>query len=399
MGSMGAIVFLPREGDTSSLMLENLLFDPAAAWLSAALERAGVERFLVVCHDDDRERAGECFPGGTEFVTDGAEDAAGQLTAFLAALEGNVAVFTRPVFLDDQGARRLAGEEELPRGEDTGVYRVSAAALKEAVEGGGDFVSAVRAGSHFGMKTGRYEGVLPLDSSAPAWDSAQYFARHASIDRLRGDLTAHPVRFMDVENAYIGPHVAVGGGTVILPGTILRGRTSVGRFCEIGPNAMIRDCIVGDRVTVNASQLSGSTVEEGVIIGPFAHVRPGCHVGKDVKVGDFVALKNSTVGQGAKISRLTYVGDCDVGERANLGCGTVTVNYDGTSKYRTVIGDGAFIGCNTNLVAPVKVGDGAYTAAGSTITDDVPADSLAIARSVQVVKKQWAAKRRRRSAR
>lgn len=399
MGSMGAIVFLPREGDTSSLMLENLLFDPAAAWLSAALERAGVERFLVVCHDDDRERAGECFPGGTEFVTDGAEDAAGQLTVFLAALEGNVAVFTRPVFLDDQGARRLAGEEELPRGEDTGVYRVSAAALKEAVEGGGDFVSAVRAGSHFGMKTGRYEGVLPLDSSAPAWDSAQYFARHASIDRLRGDLTAHPVRFMDVENAYIGPHVAVGGGTVILPGTILRGRTSVGRFCEVGPNTMIRDCIVGDRVTVNASQLSGSTVEEGVIIGPFAHVRPGCHVGKDVKVGDFVALKNSTVGQGAKISRLTYVGDCDVGERANLGCGTVTVNYDGTSKYRTVIGDGAFIGCNTNLVAPVKVGDGAYTAAGSTITDDVPADSLAIARSVQVVKKQWAAKRRRRSGR
>ena len=399
MGSMGAIVFLPREGDTSSLMLENLLFDPAAAWLSAALERAGVERFLVVCHDDDRERAGECFPGGTEFVTDGAEDAAGQLTVFLAALEGNVAVFTRPVFLDDQGARRLAGEEELPRGEDTGVYRVSAAALKEAVEGGGDFVSAVRAGSHFGMKTGRYEGVLPLDSSAPAWDSAQYFARHASIDRLRGDLTAHPVRFMDVENAYIGPHVAVGGGTVILPGTILRGRTSVGRFCEIGPNAMIRDCIVGDRVTVNASQLSGSTVEEGVIIGPFAHVRPGCHVGKDVKVGDFVALKNSAIGQGAKISRLTYVGDCDVGERANLGCGTVTVNYDGTSKYRTVIGDGAFIGCNTNLVAPVKVGAGAYTAAGSTITDDVPADSLAIARSVQVVKKQWAAKRRRRSGR
>ena len=399
MGPMGAIVFLPREGDTSSLMLENLLFDPAAAWLSAALERAGVERFLVVCHDDDRERAGECFPGGTEFVTDGAEDAAGQLTAFLAALEGNVAVFTRPVFLDDQGARRLAGEEELPRGEDTGVYRVSAAALKEAVEGGEDFVSAVRAGSHFGMKTGRYEGVLPLDSSAPAWDSAQYFARHASIDRLRGELTARPVRFMDVENAYIGPHVAVGGGTVILPGTILRGRTSVGRFCEVGPNTMIRDCIVGDRVTVNASQLSGSTVEEGVIIGPFAHVRPGCHVGKDVKVGDFVALKNSTVGQGAKISRLTYVGDCDVGERANLGCGTVTVNYDGTSKYRTVIGDGAFIGCNTNLVAPVKVGDGAYTAAGSTITDDVPADSLAIARSVQVVKKQWAAKRRRRSGR
>ena len=378
MGPMGAIVFLPREGDTSSLMLEDLLFDPAAAWLSAALERSGVERFLVVCHDDDRERAGACFPGGTEFVTDGAEDAAGQLTAFLTALEG---------------------DEELPRGEDTGVYRISAAALKEAVEGGEDFVTAVRAGSHFGLKSGSYEGLLPLDDSAPTWDSAQYFARHASIDRLRSEFILPPVRFVDVENAYIGPRATVGGGTVILPGTILRGRTSVGRFCEIGPNAMIRDCIVGDHVTVNASQLNESTVEEGVMIGPFAHIRPGCRVGRNVKVGDFVTLKNSTVGEGSKISRLTYVGDCDVGERANLGSGTVTVNYDGTSKYRTVIGDGAFIGCNTNLVAPVKVGDGAYTAAGSTITDDVPADSLAIARSVQVVKKQWAAKRRKRSGR
>ena len=399
MGPMGAIVFLPREGDTPSLMLEHILFDPAAEWMSAALERSGVERFLVVCHDDDRERAGACFPAGTEFVTEGAEDAAGQLTAFLDALEGNVAVFTRPVFLDDEGARRLAAEDELPRGEDTGVYRISAAALKEAVEGGEDFVSAVRTGSHFGQKAGRYEGLLSLENMAPAWDSARYFARHASIERLREGLSTHPVRFIDPENAYIGPRVTVGAGTVILPGTILRGRTSVGCFCEIGPNTMIRDCIVGNQVTVNSSQLNESTVEDGVAVGPFAHIRPGCHVGKNVKVGDFVALKNSTIGQGTKISRLTYVGDSDVGERANLGSGTVTVNYDGTSKYRTVIGDGAFIGCNNSLVAPVKVGDGAYTAAGSTITDDVPADSLAIARNVQIVKKQWAAKRRKRSGR
>jgi len=114
-----------------------------------------------------------------------------------------------------------------------------------------------------------------------------------------------------------------------------------------------------------------------------------------VKVGDFVELKNSDIGAGTKISHLTYVGDSDVGQRVNFGCGTVTVNYDGATKFRTTIGDDAFIGCNTNLVAPVKVGDGAYTAAGSTITNEVPADSLAIARSVQVVKKQWAAKRRK----
>jgi bifunctional UDP-N-acetylglucosamine pyrophosphorylase/glucosamine-1-phosphate N-acetyltransferase len=113
-------------------------------------------------------------------------------------------------------------------------------------------------------------------------------------------------------------------------------------------------------------------------------------------VGDFVELKNSTIGQGTKISHLTYVGDSDVGGGVNFGCGTVTVNYDGHAKFRTTIGDGAFIGCNTNLVAPVKVGDGAYTAAGSTITDDVPPDALAIARSVQTNKRQWAAKRRKK---
>ena len=182
----------------------------------------------------------------------------------------------------------------------------------------------------------------------------------------------------------------------MLPGVILRGRTVIGPECELGPNTMIRDCVIGRGVTVNASQLNESTVEEGTKVGPFAYIRPGCHVGREVKVGDFVELKNSTIGDGTKISHLTYVGDSNVGGHVNFGCGTVTVNYDGTSKFRTTIGDNAFIGCNTNLVAPVKIGDGAYTAAGSTITDDVPADSLAIARSIQVVKKQWAARRRNR---
>ena len=173
------------------------------------------------------------------------------------------------------------------------------------------------------------------------------------------------VRIMDPSHCYVGPRVKVGEGTVLLPGTILRGETIIGRDCEVGPNAMVRDCTVGDGVTINASQLNESTIGDGVKIGPFAYIRPNCHVGPGVKVGDFVELKNSTVG-------------------------------DGTSKFRTVIGDHAFIGCNTNLVAPVRVGEGAYTAAGSTITDEVPADSLAIARTRQTVKKQWAAKRRNR---
>ena len=129
-------------------------------------------------------------------------------------------------------------------------------------------------------------------------------------------------------------------------------------------------------------------------MGPFAYVRPNSTIGDHVKVGDFVEIKNSVIGNGTKISHLTYVGDSDCGERVNFGCGTVTTNYDGFRKYRCTIGDDSFIGCNTNLVAPVKVGEGSYIAAGSTITDDVPADALALARMKQTVKEGWAARRR-----
>ena len=220
---------------------------------------------------------------------------------------------------------------------------------------------------------------------------AEQMARQFGAERLLDQ----GVRLMDASSCYVGPQVQVGSGTVLLPGTILRGETFIGKGCEIGPYSMIRDCVIGDKVTVNQSQLNESTVETEAKIGPFAYIRPDCHVGAGVKVGDFVELKNSIIGAGTKISHLTYVGDSDVGQKVNFGCGTVTVNYDGSTKFRTTIGDNAFIGCNTNLVAPVKVGDGAYPAAGSTITNDVPPDSLAIARSMQMVKKQWAAKRRK----
>ena len=204
------------------------------------------------------------------------------------------------------------------------------------------------------------------------------------------------MRFPDPEAVYIDPAVTVGEGTVLLPGTILRGRTVIGRNCEIGPNSMVRDCAVGDDVLVNASQCNESVIGSHSKVGPFAYIRPGCTVGADTKVGDFVELKNSVVGDGTKISHLTYVGDSDVGRGVNLGCGTVTVNYDGAAKFRTVVGDRAFVGCNSNLIAPVKIGAGAYVAAGSTVTDDVPAESLAIARAPQTVKAQWAAKRRKK---
>ncbi len=197
------------------------------------------------------------------------------------------------------------------------------------------------------------------------------------------------VIFMDEDSAFIEPEVVIGCGTRIAPNVHLVGSTVIGENVEIGFNTEIENSVIGNDVKIRQSVILDSKIGAGTTVGPFAYVRPNCVVGEKVKLGDFVEIKNSNIGNGTKLSHLTYVGDADVGEHINFGCGTVVVNYDGKNKYRTVIEDDAFIGCNTNLVAPVKVGRNAFTAAGSTITEDVPADTLAIARARQVVKTNW----------
>ena len=191
------------------------------------------------------------------------------------------------------------------------------------------------------------------------------------------------------ESILIDPDVEIGMDTTIMPGTILRGKVKIGRNCVIGPNTLIENSTIGDEVTLNTVQCYNSTVKKGANIGPFVHIRPNSVIGENVHLGNFVEVKNSTIDVGTKVSHLTYVGDSDVGKRVNFGCGTVTVNYNGQAKFRTRIMDDAFIGCNTNLVAPVTVGEGAYTAAGSTITEDVPDAALGIARARQVNKIGW----------
>lgn len=197
------------------------------------------------------------------------------------------------------------------------------------------------------------------------------------------------VIFIDVNTAYIDESVVIGEGTVVEPNVYLRANTVIGKNCVIGFCSDISNSKLSDNVTIKHSVLVDSFIDEGTTIGPFAYLRPNCKVGKNVKIGDFVEIKNSTIDDGTKLSHLTYVGDADVGKGVNFGCGTVVVNYDGKKKHRTVIKDNAFIGCNTNLVSPVTVEENAYTAAGSTITENVPEDSLAIARARQVVKKDW----------
>lgn len=183
--------------------------------------------------------------------------------------------------------------------------------------------------------------------------------------------------------------VEIGKDTVIMPNTILMGNVKIGNGCVIGPNSYIVDTTIGDNTKLNNTQSYSSKIGSGVTAGPFVHIRPNCDIADNVHIGNFVEVKNSTVDEGSKLPHLLYVGDSDVGKDVNFGCGCVTVNYDGKNKSRTTVKDGAFIGCNTNLVAPVTVGENAFTAAGSTITEDVPDNALAVARNRQVVKNDW----------
>lgn len=216
------------------------------------------------------------------------------------------------------------------------------------------------------------------------------------LQAKREQLQAEGVYMMDPSAVYVEDQVTVGKGTTLLPGTILRGRTAVGANCVIGPQVMLTDCTVEDGCTINASQCEESIIREGCEIGPYTHIRPHCVVGAGSRIGAFVQLKNCNLGAGTKMAHLTYVGDSDVGEGCNFGCGTVTCNYDGFQKHRTTIGSHVFVGCNTNFVPPVAVGDGAFIAAGTTVTGDVPEDAMVIGRVRQEVKEGWAGENRKK---
>ncbi len=232
--------------------------------------------------------------------------------------------------------------------------------------------------------------IVSFDSILGVNDRIQLAQAEKILNRRKvREIMLSGARVIDPEATYIEAGVTVGADTVIYPGTILEGNTIIGEDCLIGPDSKITDTVIGNGCEVVKSVLVKSEVGNNTNVGPFAYMRPNSKVGDKVKVGDFVELKNATINDGTKISHLTYVGDADVGKNVNFGCGTVVVNYDGKNKHRTTIGNDVFIGCNTNLVSPVTVCDGAFTAAGSTITDTVPENALAIARAKQVNKEGW----------
>jgi bifunctional UDP-N-acetylglucosamine pyrophosphorylase/glucosamine-1-phosphate N-acetyltransferase len=213
------------------------------------------------------------------------------------------------------------------------------------------------------------------------------------------ELMAAGVTLVDPATTYIDPTVEVGPDTVIHPGVVIQGHSKIGSACEIHAYVRIIDSELADRVTINNFCLIvGSHVADGAAIGPFAHLRPACEIGEGAKVGNFVELKKTTLGAGSKANHLSYLGDATIGTRVNVGAGTITCNYDGQSKHQTVIEDGAFIGSDTQLIAPVRVGKGAYVGAGSSITEDVPAGALGIGRGRQSNVEGWVGRRKAEAA-
>jgi bifunctional UDP-N-acetylglucosamine pyrophosphorylase/glucosamine-1-phosphate N-acetyltransferase len=226
----------------------------------------------------------------------------------------------------------------------------------------------------------------------------------AEVDRIfrerkRNSLMDEGVTIQLPETVLIDPEVTAGEDTVIEPGVQLLGKTKIGARCTIRTGSVLSDAILGDEVTVEPHcVVAQSRLDDRVIIGPFARLRPDNHLKAGARIGNFVELKKSTIGEGTKAMHLSYLGDAKIGTKSNIGAGTITCNYDGFHKYPTSIGNKVFIGSDTALVAPVRVGDGAYVAAGSTITENVPSDGLGIARGRQVNKAGWAAKKRRELA-
>ena len=244
----------------------------------------------------------------------------------------------------------------------------------------------------------RIEAVIAADArECLGINDRRQLAQLAAVQRLRilDRLMSDGVTVLDPASTYVDDTVTVGSDTVLYPGVTLEGATSIGAECVIGTGSQIAASRLGDKILVRPyCVLSEAVVEEGAQLGPFCHLRPLSHVGPKAKIGNFVELKKSKIGRGAKVPHLSYVGDAQVGAEANLGAGTITCNYDGVNKHETVIGAGAFIGTNSSLVAPLTIGEGAYVAAGSVITKTVPPGALAVARGRQETREGWAARRK-----
>ncbi|MCX7614134.1 MAG: UDP-N-acetylglucosamine diphosphorylase [Clostridiales bacterium] len=403
MESANAVIFTVGK---SQYFQFDLLYYPLIKWMVRSLEDANISEILIVCDNSNSYSNLDFseFSCKVNFIylseftstTDAFKDAAKKIADF----DGTVLVFDAPMpVLSNEGLSMLirsglSYSESGVYGEETlGDIRVLCAdnkTLRSAFEASSDFSLAELARFYPSLSFVPFDGLIDRDDFKIAMDMPSIALLEKKLKhRVCQSLLESGVYIQNPDNTIVSPTVKVAPSAKILMGSILYGETSIGKNAIIGPNTLISSSTIGSKTTVNASQIYESSVGEDTKIGPFAYIRPGCIVGNHIKVGDFVELKKSVIGDGTKISHLTYIGDAEVGENVNFGCGTVTVNYDGNEKYLTRVEDNAFIGCNTNLVAPVTIHRGAYTAAGTTITEDVPEDALAIGRCRETIKENW----------
>lgn len=289
----------------------------------------------------------------------------------------------------------------------SGVYAVSHEALRlldriPANKAKGEFylTDIVALAIRDGLRAAAY--ALGEESEFMGVNTPGELSRASALmrEKIVASWTGKGVHFLDAGAVFIHPDVKIGRATTIYPNVYLEGKTAIGKGSVIYPNVRIIDSMIGDCVMIkDSSVIEGSLVKNNASVGPFAHVRPGSEVGPEARIGNFVELKKAVVGRGTKASHLSYLGDTVIGSGVNIGAGTITCNYDGVKKHATVIGDRVFVGSDTQFVAPVRIGRGAYIGAGSTITKDVPADALALSRSPQRHFEGWARKRQQKEKR
>lgn len=382
MAGRSAVLFLLddryRTGSDTPLMLQRVLGVPVLKWLTEALYRAEVNRFFLACAPALLEAAKPCFPEAAELMTSSDENPSDLLHVFLSTAsdeEESVLVVTGPVLYLPFHRSRAAGRS-------ANACMVSRQGLMAALDETAPIGHYLR---HSGDACTEDDGFFNpgAPEELPEWQPIM------NGNYLRA-LIRSGVEIWDLHNTYVEPGIPVGIGTTLLPGTILQGATTVGYGCTIGPNTRLVNTKVGNHSTVEQSKAEDAQIGSHVQVGPFAHLRPGTVLEARTKAGAFVELKNTVLGTGTQAAHLSYLGDAAVGEGVNIGCGTVTANFDRVEKHPTVIEKEAFIGCNSTLIAPVTVGQGAYIGAGSVITEDIPAQALGIGRAKQQNKKEWA---------
>ncbi|MBE6984589.1 MAG: hypothetical protein E7434_03035 [Ruminococcaceae bacterium] len=383
---LSAVIFVPddtaKTGFPLPTMLQKVHGYALLAWLSEALYDSGIGRFFLVCHDRYVQQAKNCLPAQAEVMTTAEANPADLLHVFLSTADDDeITIVAGPAIY----APTLPRRSDAPKA--SCICRASTEALMTALDDNFSFSHFLRENCTF---LSDYDGCYTVDSHAALLEMAEFIHRDRMLRLIK-----QGVEISDTDNCDVAPSARIEPGAKLLKGAILRENCLIRSESIIGPWAVVENSEIGERTVVNASQVYGARIASDCMIGPYAHIRPDTVIERGVKVGNFVEVKNSYIGENTWASHLSYIGDTQLGARCNLGCGTVTVNFDRVNKYKTTIGDDAFIGCNSALIAPITVGNGAYIAAGSTLTDDVPEQALAISRTRQTNKKDWAAKHKK----